>query len=56
MKTAGFGTSRKYTNIQIYNVKYYKKFAKILLKSFLNLKIHLQGKMSVYVGILLKLL
>jgi len=28
IKTVGCGTSHKYTNIQIYGVKYYKHFAK----------------------------
>jgi len=30
VKTVGCGASHKYTNIQIYCVKYYKLFAKIL--------------------------
>jgi len=31
IKTVGCGTSHKYTNIQIYSVKYYKYFIKTVL-------------------------
>jgi len=31
VKTVGCGTSHKYTNIQIYGLKYYKHFTKTVL-------------------------
>jgi len=37
-KTAGYGTSNKYTNIQIYSVKYHKQFGKQYYKSSLKTK------------------
>jgi hypothetical protein len=37
--TAGCGTRHKYTNIQIYSVKYYKHFIKNnIIKSYLHIK------------------